>query len=123
MRAVVNVESTLVALFNADETIQSLGLKAHTSVPNPRPDRFITVERTGGPVGRFQDKPTVAIQTWAQSRYEGSELSRQVADVLLTFRYQPHVFLVNIQSNYNNPDPDSGQARYQIVADLVTQEN
>lgn len=123
MLAVPNVETTLVTLFNADSTITSLGLVASLSVPNPRPARFITVERTGGPVGRFQDKPTVAVQTWAQSRYEASELSRQVACVLMGFRFQPHIFNVNVQSNYNNPDPDSGQARYQIVADLVMQEN
>lgn len=123
MLAVPNVETTLVTLFNQDPTIIGLGLSASLSVHNPRPDRFITVERTGGAVGRFQDHPTVAVQTWAQSRTEASQLSGQVADVLRSFRFQPHIFNVNIQSNYNNPDPDSGQARYQIVADLVMQEN
>lgn len=92
-----------------------------TEVPNPRPDRFITIERTGGISDRWQDRPQVAIQCWAKSRWEAEELASRVKTwVNEVLRYHPQVSRVGVGWSYNFPDPDSRQPRFQVLVDFRT---
>lgn len=115
-----NVEVLLVDFFNASTIVQSENLEAFLDVPKERPDRFLTVERTGGPEGQITGTPTLAIQVWAEHRFEAGDMARLVAGVVRSAVVLPWVGRVGIQSIYNFPDPDSKQARYQIVVELVT---
>lgn len=89
------------------------------SVPKNRPDRFVTVERTGGPLDAFRDLPQFAVQAWGKSVVDASSLADEVRQALPDLINLPNVADVTIGSTYNYPDPDSGQARYQTVFDLV----
>lgn len=111
----MTVEATVVAYLNDLDGIPSTS----TNVPSPRPPRFVTVERTGGGKGRFQDSPTVAVQCWAQSRHEAEALADAVAMALQMMRATvPEAKRVDIGGVYNFPDPDSEHARFQIVASI-----
>lgn len=97
------------------------GLEAFLDVPSPRPERFVTVERTGGPVELVRQVPILAVQVWAGSRYEAGQLAETVvAPALRSLLDLPWVGRVGVTSITNFPDPDSRQARYQIVAEVVT---
>lgn len=90
-------------------------------VPESRPSSFITVERVGGGPADVRDLPLVAVQCWAGSRLAASDLAADVAGVLRDLALtHPQVGRVSIESVVNFPDPDSGQARYQVTATLVT---
>lgn len=92
-----------------------------TEVPNPRPAEFITIERTGGEADRWQDRPQVAIQCWSKSRWEAEELAGKVKGWLNdVFRYHPQVTRLEVGSSYNFTDPESKQARFQVVANFRT---
>lgn len=112
----VNVEEILVEHLNG----AGLGCEAFMDVPANRPELFVTVERTGGGHDTFRDMPQVVVQAWARSRWEASELADDVAAALWLARFHPRIARVTVGSISNFPDPDSGQARYQIFASLVT---
>lgn len=100
----------------------TLGVPAFARPPATRPERFATVERIGGGVELGVDRPSVALQLWAGSEAEASELASAAARAVLEeYPARRHVRSVAVDSVYAFPDPDSGHARWQVVADLVTQ--
>lgn len=111
----MNVEAALVAYLSRE-----LGVPAYGDVPDPRPGEFVTVERTGGATERFRDLPQVAVQFWAPSRHEASELCRRGVAALAAFEGEDGVCRVDVTTSYDFPDPDSRQARYQAACELVT---
>lgn len=113
----VNVEALLVGALNASGSLPA----AYAEVPSERADAFITIERVGGGYADVRDLPMVAVQCWAESRFEAGELAAIVANELMNLAHEhPNVGRVNIESIVNFPDPDSKQARYQVTATLVT---
>lgn len=96
-----------------------LGVPVSASVPKDRPTRFVTVERVGGRLDQFRDLPQFAVQAWGTSTSDASSLADNVRVALVALTSLPHVAKVNIGGTYNYPDPDSSQARYQTVCDLV----
>lgn len=115
-------EALVVQLINLHEPITAEGLEASLEVPRNRPKRFITVERTGGARGPITDEPMLAIQVWAENRYEAVRLAELVADELkAALILHPRVARVQITSVQNYPDASGkGSPRAQVVASVVT---
>lgn len=114
----INIEKVLIGWLNS---VKVSGLTAYADIPPKRPARFITVERVGGPTGLVVDRPLVSVQVWDASRTEASDAAVAVRDALLQFVADSRdVGGLDVQSLINNPDPDSGQARYQITVAFVT---
>lgn len=120
MMMMVDAEALLVAAYNADPNLTAETLTASADIPRQRPRRFITVERVGGETDLRRDHPMIAVQVWAESRYQAGRLARLVAERTQALHGHPQVGRVNIASTYNFPDPASRQARYQITVSLVT---
>lgn len=102
---------------------ENLDCKAYASVPNPRPERFVTVERTGGRSEEQSaiDFPTVAVQSWDTTRLRAQRLASEVDALMAAMPFEvTNVMHSERNSLYSFPDPDSEQARYQGVYDLVT---
>lgn len=100
---------------------ENLSVPVSSDVPNPRPDEFVTYERTGGARSNCViDQSTVAIQCWAKERPEASILAYLVDEIMQDFVYEKGINKVSRNSFYNNPDLDSGCPRYQIVYDITT---
>lgn len=112
----INVESLAVAHLN---DLEDRPAEAFMDVPANRPAQFITVERTGGGHTDVRDIPLTALQCWAESRWEASELARVTAANIKTLVMHPAVGRVNVSGIYNFPAP-SGESRYQIVTEIVT---
>lgn len=114
-----NSEVLLIGYLNADPEIQNDGLEAFPEIPDERPGRFITVERTGGQTSRLMDYPTWAVQVWAEDRNAASDLAVTVGRRLMGgFSLLHEVADVDVTTTYNWPD-ESGQARYQMVVTAV----
>lgn len=111
----VNIEALIISWLNG----QALGAVAFADIPADRPQRFITVERTGGGRDRFIDRPQTVVQVWADSRAEASELANTVAAALQGMIALPEVGRVTVESVVNFPDV-SGHPRYQIFITAVT---
>ena len=109
----MNVETTIIAYLN------DKGYKASASVPEPRPEEFVTVELTGGNYETNIYFPMLAIKAWSKTRLDASILAGNLIADLQKLVTVPGIAKVEINSHYHNPDPDSRQERYQIVINLV----
>lgn len=89
-----------------------------STVPNPRPDAFYTVTRTGGPRRNLvTDEPQITVESWAQSDAEAQDMA-QIARAYLGAAVGAvvngaQVYRVDELSGPGNlPDPLSEQPRY-----------
>lgn len=94
------------------------GVPAFGVIPPNRPERFITIERTGGSRGRLMETPVFAVQVWAGSILDADSLAATLCGECQKLRRQAWVASLTVGSPYNFPDPDSGQARYQFTLEV-----
>lgn len=116
----MNVEKTVIDWLAADEQLAECAVYA--DVPAERPERFVTVELTGGAIGRYKATRILAVCVYAPTRYEASRLANDV----LTPRLQDmpwgvsEVADVSVESMYSNPMPGPPpQPRYQINITII----
>lgn len=97
------------------------GFDAYTFVPAERPARFQTVERTGGGVRNALDRPLLAVQFWAGTPQEAMADALQVRDMACKEGARPAGCHLTVNAGpYPYDDPESGQARAQLVFECVT---
>lgn len=118
----MGIEPTLVQWLSRQPELADVSVSM--DVPQDRPERFVTVERTGGgsTTRGIIGTPTIAVQCWAGTRLEAADLADTVAGVLGRSIELPQVKRLIINSVANFP-LDETQPRYQIVADMVTQQS
>lgn len=94
---------------------------ASAATPDPRPERYITVERTGGTRDRFKDDAMLIVQVNAPTRSQAADTAEQVADLLLDMWRLPEIADVEIHSiadaSLNGPPVEH---RYQITVEITT---
>ena len=110
----MTIEESLVAYL-------STKLPVHVSgdVPSPRPSRFVTVEQTGSSTANHVYSPTVAVQSWAGSRTEASELNELVKKVMAEAVYAPEISRCKLDTDYNFPDLETLHPRYQAIFEIT----
>lgn len=101
-----------------------LGATAYPAVPPDRPGSFLCVELTGGrQPDRVRFNPSVDVDCWAETRPEAERLAGRVRRAMLAMPgASPNVFHVEIDSFYDNRDPDSGSPRYTVGCDITAAE-
>ena len=113
-----NIEAEIIQYLSA----KFKNLSVTQKVPKNRPEQFVTVQRVGGGSdGLKRDFPLIAIQCWAANDYDASELALQIDSVMESMPYEVescYKYARNSMTEF--ADPVSGQARYQISADMVT---
>lgn len=92
------------------------GTSVSNRVSEDRPQRFITVERTGGQRTHLWDSPMFAVQAWGQTEAEASALADEVAVAILDWQREAIVAYSDVRSVYAFPDPDARVPRFQLTA-------
>lgn len=96
----------------------TLGESVSTRVPNPRPDRFLRLERVGGSRrNRVTDEAIVVVEAWALTELEASDLARRAYAhtwaLEQTDTPEGYVRRVrDVAGPQNYPDPTSEKPRY-----------
>lgn len=95
-------------------------VKVATKVPTTRPNEFLWVRRTGGPVmGRVVDQPQMTVTAWAATSVRALELADLGRQALIDAAQGTNgIHSVRPGSLYYDPDPDSGGDRYTFTAFL-----
>lgn len=110
----MKIEQELVAYM-----AERLGCQVSVAVPNPRPERLVTVERTGGPSEwPAIDRPTVAVQCWAKTRLGALELAQEAEAAMDALPSLNWCYRASKNSDYYFPG-EGGEPRYQLVYDLA----
>lgn len=120
----MNVEKLVVDWLNADPGLRpaTASLSMPPDASSTSPTAHITVERTGGPESPFVSRPLFAVQAWAESRWEASELANRTAERIRHITDIDEVADVDILSITDFPSPD-GRPRYQITCQLTIKTN
>ena len=120
----MNAEKLVLDWLNTSPVLRpvtaTLNLPATASSTSP--GRYLTVERTGGGESPFVSQPLFAVQTWAESRWEASELARKTADRIRHVTDLDDVADVAVLSITDFPAPD-GRQRYQVTCQLTIKTN
>lgn len=99
-------------------TAQGESWPVRAKVPNPRPDQFVTVTRTGGPrLNLVADQAQITVDSWALIDEEAHDLA-QLCRALLhgaastVVSDSPIYRVTELSGPGYLPDPDSDQSRY-----------
>lgn len=96
------------------------GFDAYCFVPATRPARFQTVRRTGGGVKNSLDRPLLAVQFWAETPEQARADALRARDMICKEGARPAGCHVSVDAGpYPFDDPDSRQARYQLVLSCI----
>ena len=114
----LNLEKTVKDWIDTDPNGD--GLTAYLEVPADRPKRFVTIERVGGSENEYSSHPTIAIQVWAETRWQAAQLATgTLLPRLLDLDLLDPIAAVGVESVIDFPDPGPPpQPRYQITIQL-----
>lgn len=87
------------------------GVKFDRKVPNPRPDRLVIVRRDGGNVSGAFDNPRVALDVWAKTEQDATNLASLIVALALEAPGTNGCTRVSHQSGPNAVADPSGQPR------------
>ena len=110
----INIEAFIIA-----HLMEELHLPVYGDVPvRDKPDRYVTVERVGGSKEDTIHGAMIALQSYAPTRYEASELNDSVCEAMESIYGRDEICSISLNSTYNYPKTDEKQPRYQAVYDV-----
>lgn len=120
----MNAEELVVDWLNTSPVSRPVtaALNLPATASGTSPGRYLTVERTGGSETPFVSRPLFAVQAWAESRWEASELANRTAERIRHVTDLDDVADVDILSITDFPSPD-GRPRYQVTCQLTIKTN
>lgn len=96
--------------------LAGLGYRTSTVVPANAPDEFVTVERTGGGVDSYVDKPVFAVQAWGATDARAEEIANGIRYAALTSAPPAGVHsFTGFDGPYRLYDENTRCPRYQLV--------
>lgn len=87
------------------------GVKFDRVVPATRPDRFVVVRRDGGNVSGVFDRPRVALDVWAKTEQDATNLAALIVALALEAPGTSSCVRVRHMSGPNSVADPSGQPR------------
>lgn len=111
------IEKTLYDFLTASLTAASIPV--YTEIPKDRPEKFVTLERTGGTRSNYIETATMAFQMWAPTLYEAASLCETVKAIVDASIALPDIAAVELVSNGNFTDQSTKTYRYQAVYNIT----
>lgn len=108
------IEPTVIAYLST-----ALSVPVSGGVPADPPDKFVTVEKTGGSRTNWIESSTLAIQSWAPSIAEAAALNDAVIAAMSAIVTLDSVSSVELNATYNYTDTTRNRPRYQAVFEIV----
>lgn len=101
----------------------ALGVPVSADVPRDRPDEFVTVEQVGAAYGdhAIVGTPSLAIQSWAPTRYLARQLAGRVHDAMMALPGE-HGPVTHVSPTGPANFPTSEHPRYQGTYTLTQHE-
>lgn len=87
--------------------------------PEPKPDRYVIVEKTGSGQADKIDSAVLAIKSHAETRYQAARLNDLVKDAMENAIQLDEISSCALNSDYDFTDISKKEYRYQAVFELV----
>lgn len=114
----MNVETIVITWL---KTIAGNDYPVSGSIPDPRPESFITVDRTGGPrEAMVLDRAEILIEVYNKTaRLAASDKANDIADkVPQLLAYNDNITRAAVNSVVSIDDTLGGYRRYQVYCDV-----
>jgi hypothetical protein len=89
-------------------------------IPDPRRDRMVILRRDGGLQGEVRDQPRLAVQVYAMTEQDATDLARLVLALLWAAPDGKPVLSVSVSSGPSQVDDPSGQQLRYMVLNIAT---
>lgn len=109
----------IIEIVVRDYLQETLQINAYNEKEPDMPDTFVLIEKTGSGGADFIYTAQLAIQSYAPTMDEASELNEQVKQAMQNVAKLTNVSKCTLNSDYNDPDQNVRAHRYQAVFDLV----
>ena len=102
-----------------DYLTEELSVEVFMERPDPAPDKYVLIEKTGS--GRYNliNNSTLAIQSYAKSMLDAATLNEEVKASMFDAVRLNEIGRVGLNSDYNFTDTSMKQYRYQAVFDIT----
>ena len=97
----------------------ALDAPVFTEMPVPRPQRFHLIQQTGGGARDRLYTALIAVQSYAESRYEAGLLQDAVLAAMDGLPGRPEIAGCRLNAAYPFPDTDEKTHRFQAVFDIT----
>ena len=84
-----------------------------------KPAQRVTVERTGGGEDEHIRSAMIAVQSYGATQYAAAQLHEDVLQAMQTINALPQIGSCDLNQEYNFPDLETKENRYQAVYDIV----
>lgn len=108
------IEATVIAYLN-----NRINVSVYAEMPENKPDKFIIVEKTGSSRVNRVNHATIALQSYAPSMLEASELNEEVKEVMDGIIILSNISSSRLNSDYNFTNSADKRYRYQAVYELT----
>lgn len=97
-----------------------LSAPVYMEVPKDPPSAFFVIDKTGSALVNHIKTSTVAIQSYAVSKYEAAEANEGVKELMIyELINDPDIASVTLNSDYDYTDTQEKRYRYQAVFDII----
>lgn len=105
--------------FIIDHLTGALQVPVKAEVPDPPPEEFVLVEKTGSSTANRVVTAQLAVQSWAGSLLGASELNEAVKAAMTGVLAHGEICAVRCETDYNFTDTTTKHYRYQAVFEVV----
>lgn len=105
--------------FFVDFLSGALNVPVSGDVPDPKPERFVTLEQTGSRTENYIYHPTLAVQAWAETRADAGELIEEVKAAMAKAIERPKVSSCKLETDYYFPELETKSPRYQAIFQIT----
>lgn len=95
------------------------GFSAYLEKPKNAPQEYILLEKTGSGLLDHINTATIAVQSYAGSKYKAADLNEEVKIAMLSIIETEDISKCSLNSDYDYTDTSTKEYRYQAVFDLV----
>ena len=96
-----------------------LSVDVYAEEPEDKPSSYVVIEQTGGGARNFIYTATIAVQCYADTRYEASALNEEIAGYMLVMADSENIGSCRLNGDYNFTNTATKKYRYQSVYTIV----
>jgi len=94
---------------------QNMKIKSYTERSSSQEDEFYVIDRIGGSSNRSYDTSTIAIQSYAKTKYRAAKNDEAMRKCILEMVSLDNILNVELNSFYDYTDTNTKNFRYQSV--------
>ena len=94
-------------------------MPVYLDIPANPPDEFVVIDKTGGSQTNYLKSATIAIQSYARSRYRAASINEDVKEAMQSLVVLKELAGCHLSGDYNFTNTATKWNRYQAVFDIT----